>query len=155
MDREKRQGIRGMIDRHGQMLQSVHASKGDPSDFLPFIYTIGNHEHGLPELLFVAVDIEGFGEMLNMLGELQRDRRRGLSPGEVVDLGGRFPVRIVDAGEIGRTDYAVQAGVFYDTDVFEVRQVLIPDPEGHWPGDPACAFPYSSQPRLDLGHHVM
>ena len=30
---------------------------------------------------------------------------------------------------------------------YEVRQMLIPDTQGRWPGDPLCDEPYASQAR--------
>jgi hypothetical protein len=148
VNQEARARIRAIIDNHGQMLQSVHRSAGDPPNFQPFIYTIGNHERGLPELLFVCDATEGFGATVNALGELQRNRDIAFAPDEIVSLGGRFPVRILDAGAPGREEFAVQAGVFYETEDFEVRQILLCDEEGRWPGDQLCAEPFASQPVL-------
>ncbi len=143
-----RDEIREMIDKHGQMIQFVHRSSGDPPDFQPFVYTIGNLRLGMPELLYISDRIEGMGDLLNHLGELQRKRGRGLAPGETIKLEGKFVARITDAGVRGRTEYAIQAGVFYETDEFQVCQILLTDSEGRWPEDPACRKPYSTQPLL-------
>jgi hypothetical protein len=130
VNQEARARIRAIIDNHGQVLQCVHRSAGDPPDFQPFIYTIGNHERGLPELLFVCDVTQGFGATINALGELQRNRDIAFAPDEIVSLGGHFPIRILDAGALGREEFAVQAGVFSETEDFDVRQILLCDEEG-------------------------
>jgi hypothetical protein len=41
--------------------------------------------------------------------------RQGFADEELVSIGGKFPVRMVDAGVIGRTKYATFVGIFYGT----------------------------------------
>lgn len=140
--------IRAHIDSHGQHLMRVLLTAQDPADALPFVYTIGNHERGLPELLLIGSAEPVFLNIVNMLGEVQRDRGRAFRHLELVDLGGSFPVRILDAGRAGRETYAVQVGSFYGTDDYRVRQVLLCDEQGRFPDDPACDPSYRSQPIL-------
>ncbi len=137
--------IRTHIDCHGQHLVQVNLSENDPPDFEPFVYTIGNHERGLPELLLIGPADDTTTWILNFVGKQQRGRGRPLEHGELVHLGGTYPVRIVDAGRIGREEYAVQVGTFYRTDDYAVRQILYCDTQGRFPDDPACAEPYRSQ----------
>src|SRR6266852_1690057 len=146
-----REKVRHHIDTHGQHLRRVLLKEGDPDDALPFVYTIGNHERGLPELLLIGFVEPNFLSILNRLGEIQRERKIGFRHAELVDLGGTFPVRIVDAGAVGRDKYAVQVSVFYGTDDYQVRQVLISDRAGRFPDDPECDAPYRSQPVLSSG----
>jgi hypothetical protein len=144
--------IASHIKSHGQHVVCVGRTPGDPVDFLPFAYTIGNHKAGLPELLLIRESGEFVVRILNILGELQRERGSGFRHGELVDFTARLPCRVVDAGSTGRTEYAVQAGVYYRTESFEVRQILLPDREGRYPGDPGCEPPYSEQPVLTATH---
>jgi hypothetical protein len=147
--------IRAIIEAHGQMLMRVHPDATDPPGTLPFVYTIGNHQHRLPELLVVGFDGTGFeAQVLNLLGAMQRQRRAGFHDGELVSLSGPLPVRIIDAGAAGRSEFAVQVGVYYGTDEFDVRQIVLPDPNGRWPGDPQCETPFSRQPLLSGGGSV-
>lgn len=143
-----RQQIRRNIDEHGQHLMRVLLTEDDPEGALPFVYTIGNYERGLPELLLIGFAERPFLNILNQLGEIQRERKVGFYHGELVDLGGSYPVRIVDAGVVGRDEYAVQVSVFYGTDDYPVRQVLICDRAGRFPDNPECDAPYRSQPVL-------
>lgn len=147
-----REQIRRHIDAHGQHLMRILLTESDPADALPFVYTIGNHEHGLPELLLIGFTEPEFMNLVNRLGEIQRERKRGFEHGELVDLGGTFPVRIVEAGTVGRDQYAVQAGVFYGTDDYRVRQILICDDAGRFPDHAECDPPYRSQPVLSILH---
>jgi hypothetical protein len=134
--------IRDNIDRYGQHVMSVGSGHAEAADF---IYTVGNHESEMPELLITGKIAHAFAPVLNQLGKLQRDRGFGFRDGEVVSLGGKYPVYMIDAGEAGRTQCALFVGSFYGTKEFELLQVLFPDPEGRWPGDPGCAEGFDSQ----------
>ena len=144
----QRREITTKIEQHGQCVQVVYPTPVDPPGTLPFMYTIGNYHLGLPELLVVGTDKEVIAGVLNRLGKLQRDRGKGLADEEIVSVGGKFPVRVVDAGEIGRTKYATFVGIFYGTQGYAVRQVLLPDTQGRWPDQPGCDRPYCEQPVL-------
>jgi hypothetical protein len=134
--------IRNNIDKHGQHVMSV--GSGAPRDN-DFVYTVGNFEAGMPELLIIGQIADSFAPLLNRLGKLQRNRGIGFRDGETVSLGGKFAVHMIDAGEAGRTQCALLVGAFYGTADFELLQVLFPDPDGRWPGDPQCAEGFSSQ----------
>jgi Domain of unknown function (DUF4262) len=47
----------------------------------------------------------------------------------------------------------IQAGQFYGTEEYPVQQVLIPDPDGRFPGDPNCQPPYCRFPVLARVKH--
>jgi hypothetical protein len=144
-----RDDIHRKIARHGQCVQVVYLTKDDPPGVhQPFMYTLGNHERGLPELLIVGTTEKVFVDVLNRLGKIQRDRSEALTDGEIVSVGGKYPLRVVDAGEVGRTQYATFVGIYYETDIYEVRQVLLPDTQGRWPDTPGCDAPYRDQPIL-------
>jgi hypothetical protein len=141
-----RRQIADNITKDGQSVQIIGAS--ETPDSQPFMYTIGNFHHGLPELLLIDVDKREFAGILNRLGKMQRDRKRGFADEELVGIGGKYPVRMVDAGVIGRTKYATFVGIFYNTQNYEVRQVIIPDLQSRWPDQPGCDLPYARQPIL-------
>lgn len=143
-----RQQITEHITKNGQAVQVVYRTEHEPPDKQPFMYTIGNYHHGLPELLVVDTDKEIIAGVLNRLGKMQRDRGKAFADEEIVSIGGKFPVRIVDAGLIGRTQYATFVGIFYGTQSYDVRQVVLPDTQGRWPDTPGCDLPYRRQPIL-------
>jgi hypothetical protein len=72
-----------------------------------FAYTIGNHVIGLPELLVIGTSQGGFLNDL-LLKLIERDC--AFACGERVSLGGKFPVKIIDADRPARDDYTIQAG---------------------------------------------
>jgi hypothetical protein len=47
-----------------------------------------------------------------------------------------------------RANYTIEVGRYYHTQTYEVRQLLVPDQHGRFPGDRLCAEPYASQPLL-------
>jgi hypothetical protein len=141
-----RRQITENITQDGQSVQVVGVSEAPGSQ--PFMYTIGNYHLGLPELLLVDNDQTAFANILNRLGKMQRERGRAFADEELVSVGGKFPVRIVDAGIIGRRKYATFVGIFYNTQHYDVRQVIIPDLQGRWPDQPGCDLPYARQPIL-------
>jgi hypothetical protein len=140
--------LRQKITAAGQAVQIVYRTEHDPPDTQPFMYTIGNCGIKLPELLIVDTDLAVFADVLNRLGKIQRDRGTPFADEERVSVGGSFPLRIVDAGEIGRTKFATFVGIYYGTQAYEVRQVLLPDTKGRWPDTPGCDLPYARQPGL-------
>jgi len=146
--RELREAIRAHIAKHGRCIQAVGGAENDPPDIQPFMYTIGNHALGLPELLIVGTSESAFGGVLNQLSQMQSDRDKAFEHEELVSVGGKFPLRILDTGDVGREKYASFARIFYKSDTVEVRQVLLPDTQGRWPDTPGCEAPYRDQPIL-------
>jgi hypothetical protein len=145
---EYRETIRANIAKHGRSIQVVGGAEQDAPGTQPFMYTVGNYARGLPELLIVGTDKAGFGGVLNRLSEIQIERNTAFEHEELVSIGGKFPLRIIDTGDIGRRDYAYFARIYYDSDTVEVRQVLLPDTKGRWPDTPGCDGPSRDQPIL-------
>ena len=112
------------------------------------MYTVGNHALGLPELLIVGTNKSVLAGVLNCLSEIQRDRKKAFEHDELVSVGGQFPLRIVDTGDLGHRKYAYFARIYYNSETVEVRQVLLPDTQGRWPDTPGCDAPYREQPIL-------
>lgn len=137
--------VRQHIDKYGQHLRMVMLTADDPPNAQPFIYTIGNHERGLPELLLIGDVKSPSPEIVNALSEVQRERGRAFDHNELVDYGARLPARLVDAGRLGREEYAIQVGVFYGIEDFQVRQIVFSDAQGRFPEHPDCDAKYKSQ----------
>ncbi len=141
-----REAIRANIAKHGRCIQAVGETESDTLGTQPFSYTIGNHALGFPELLIVGTT--KLGGVLNRLSEIQRDRGRAFEHEEIVSVGGKFPLRIIETGDLGHRKYAYFARIYYNSDTVEVRQVLLPDTQGRWPDTPGCDAPYRDQPIL-------
>jgi hypothetical protein len=136
------ENIHKNIERHG------HCIVGVPDDLRPFSYTVGNHDLELPELLFIDLTYSESNAttILNRLAHIMRNERRAaFRHGELVSLGGKFPLKIVDAGAAAKQEFTLFAGVYYGTQLYRVQQVVLCDQEGRFPGDPKCEEPYASQ----------
>jgi hypothetical protein len=131
--------------------RSIICVAGD-DDSLPFAYTIGNLLAGLPELLMIGLTQTGAG-ILNVLSSKMIDRGHGFADGECVNLGGKFPVKIIIADQRAQRDYTIQASEHFGSDDYAVQQVLTPDRNGRFPDDPECQHPYSTIPILRGSAH--
>jgi hypothetical protein len=136
--------IRRNIETHGRCVLSVGCGPDTP----PFSYTIGNWIKRLPELLVFRLAPVDALSVLNDLSQQMIGRDTTFNDGDVVSLGGAFPVKIVDANDEARTDYTLGANRFYGHQDYQVLQVLVPDKEGRFPDDPLCAPAYSRLPVL-------
>lgn len=136
------------IATHGQQLVGVAPAEDDPPGTPVYGYTIGNHAYGLPELLVLGMPCSGLG-VLNILSTILRKQERAFRNGELVDLGGKLPIKVVEASPRAKSDYTIQAGQFWGTEDYRVQQVLVPDQQGRFPDEVGCAEPYASlQPRV-------
>jgi hypothetical protein len=119
------------------------------NDGIGFAYTIGNSARGLPELLFIGSCSPGIGGTLQELSDKLIERGCAFSDGEEISLGGRFPVKIVNADERAQRDYTYAATGRFGAGNYSVQQVLPPDLSGRFPGDPECSAPYRNIPVLN------
>lgn len=134
------QTIQQNIAKHGRHIFCIFDNEP------PFLYTIGNHEWGLPELLIVGDSDDTFAHVLNRLSQMMRDPKRGaFRHGELVSLGGKFPIKVVDASARAKQEFTLVVGHYYGTENYRVQQIVLCDPQGKFPGDPGCAEPYASQ----------
>ncbi len=142
-----RKQIEANILSHGQMVLNIF-----PGD-KPFChsYTIGNWRLRLPELVMFGGDSGTLHWALNEVGKRLRAANAPFTDGITVDLGGRYPVKVINATHPEtRSEWTVQAGQFWRDETYSVQQVLIPDEAGRFPGDAACAKPYCEVPFLKV-----
>lgn len=130
------------IKRSGRQLIGVLS---DPA----FIYTIGHTLQGMPELLIIGNASAKIGRVINILGNMQAERKEAFQDGEIVDIGGLCPVkmkRMIGVELIlAKSAYTIQAGQFLGHENYEVTQVLVPDKKGIFPDDPLCDATYQQQ----------
>jgi hypothetical protein len=136
--------MRKDIATMGQSMLGVLGDKNTP----PFIYTIGNAERGLPELLIIGAADNSIGDVLNVIGEKMRERGRPFDNGELINIGGKFPLKAINTTPKAKEDYTIQAGQYLGHEDYAVQQLLIPDKHGRFPGDPKCEEPFASCPLL-------
>jgi len=142
---ERRKIIRRVqndIAKHGQSVVSI--PDGEP---IPFHYTVGRAGRGLPELLMIAPINPEAG--MHMMNYLDKKMPVTMPNGSSVDLGGTYPVLVIDVTDIEtvQDQYTCIASTLYG-DAYRVQQIMLCDKEGRFPFDPACSRPYSTQPKL-------
>jgi hypothetical protein len=76
---------------------------------------------------------------------MRDERGAAFQHGELVSVGGRFPVKIIEASAKAKEEFTLVVGQYYDTENYRVQQIVLCDPNGRFPGDPGCAEPYASQ----------
>ena len=119
-------------------------SSNSPIRYVPFIYTIGNYECGLPELLMIGHVYAG---ALNAIVASMRNNNHAFTDGEIIDLGGKSKPKAFWANDEAR-EFTVQVGVYYGTNDYAVQQIVFPDPSGRFPDDPRCDRPFRFVPLL-------
>ena len=130
------------VKKHGQSVVYVGRIERDTTE--PFHYTVGRHSRGLPELLMTALTNPESGMLI--LNALDRAMPKTLPSGSKVDIGGTFPLMIINAtNDIVKREYTLIASRYYDSDDYQVQQVVYPDKNGIFPNDPRCVKPYSAQ----------
>jgi hypothetical protein len=130
----------------GWRLMGVLPDPDESSDsFIPFIYTIGNYECGLPELLMIGSAYGGHA--LNAIVARMRHYNRAFMDGESIDLGKECQPKAFWANEEAQ-EYTVQVGEYYGTNDYAVQQIVVPDTFGRYPGDPQCDLPFRLVPLL-------
>ena len=136
------------IRDHGWMLMGVLPDPDESSDsvirYIPFIYTIGNYECGLPELLMIGHVYAG---ALNAIVASMRNNNHAFTDGEIIDLGGKSKPKAFWANDEAR-EFTVQVGEYYGTNDYAVQQIVFPDPSGRFPDDPGCDRPFRFVPLL-------
>jgi Domain of unknown function (DUF4262) len=139
-------GIAQTINEYGWRLMLVLPDPDESSDsFVPFIYTIGNYECGLPELLMIGCPHAC--STSNRIVARMRQYNRAFMDGESIDLGKKCQPKAFWANEEAQ-EYTVQVGEYYGTSDYAVQQIVIPDTLGRYPGDPQCDLPYRLVPLL-------
>jgi len=127
-------GVRPKIDEFGWMCQAVFHPEGDKS---PFCYTIGLTEQdpGHPEFIVFAIAPPTAHTILTtfanrvMAGEKFQDGQ------ELEGIIEGYPVRLRRV-----EDPSLHTAMIYNTyGAFSpVLQILLPDKEGRFPGEPGC-----------------
>jgi hypothetical protein len=125
--------IQRNIEEHGRMVLAV-GPEGKKSP--PFAYTIGNHEHALPELLLIGPFApEATCKALNMLSARMIEAGAPFGNGELVNIGGEFSMQLWDATAVAKLQYTLQATEYFGHKDYTVQQVVLPDTKGRFPGN--------------------
>jgi hypothetical protein len=138
------QAVRAKIAQHvAQYGRSVMATVTDGGT--PYSYTIGNALKNLPELLLFGLPPEHARSFLNRWSALMIERGSEFADGEKVDIGGVFPC-LARQCTPAALDLTLQVEGFLGHRDYRVTQILAPDTNGRYPGDPLCDPPYAMMP---------
>lgn len=108
-----------------------------------FHYTVGNHGVGLPEILAIGGD-QRMSRPLTDVTKNMRERGVAFANGELVNLGGKYPVKMINVNCPEVYDlYTCAVSGYYNTESYSVQQMLVPDRDGRYPDDPQCAEPFA------------
>jgi Domain of unknown function (DUF4262) len=132
--------LRTKMRKNGWAVQYVE------SDRIPFAYTIGLHDWGLPELLVTGVSPPRASRLLNGVA---RDALRGLSltPGSQIKVEAGPLIEIVDVDHPdAHMGWAIESG---GPDV-RARQLVWADGRGRWPWSAAFCDGRRRQPVLGV-----
>lgn len=131
MDVDAYQGkIAGIIAEHGWMIQGVGGGPDSPT----FSYTIGLTEFGHPELLMVGLDPRTAQSLLNTMGATVKNLGRAYSPGDrVAEVIAGFDVLLRGPIDPVKAQLIQALNMYGEIDAL---QVLWPDAEGRFPGEP-------------------
>jgi hypothetical protein len=133
------QHMANIIATQKRVTLAITGTKKEPG----FCYTIGNQEKQLPELLVIGNFKPGhMCDLLNILSEKMIENASAYKDGELVDLGGEYPMLIHTASKEAHNKYTFQAGQFYNNEDYKVMQVVLPDKKGIYPPDPRCHKDY-------------
>lgn len=138
--KEFQKSIHNHIETFGWSVIGVAGEEGA----FPFIYTVGMKTHNRPDLLMIGGCSGSYHRIINILASKTKDVQ--FKNEELVDITGKFPLKTINARNIVKSIYTIQAGQFYRTEEYEVQQILIPDQMGKYPDDPRCSGNWSTIP---------
>lgn len=127
---------REIIKKYGWMVQGVFPTVNEPDD-VPFAYTVGLTDAGLPELTVSGLGPEQAMAILNTAAQqhCRQEFTAGSLAEEIAANGVVF--RVIDA-----PDVVMGIGQrLYGGRPLRALQIVWPDREGHFPGDPGWLHP--------------
>ncbi|MEZ0366750.1 DUF4262 domain-containing protein [Mycobacterium sp. pUA109] len=118
--------IRATVDKHGWAVQYVE------SDRTPFAYTVGLHEHGLPELLVTGLPPQPTVRLLNTVAAYLMDGGRPVA-GDWIHLPDGSMLLVV---QVEHPDAHMNVAVAFYGDAVRALQLVWADDHGHRPWCP-------------------
>lgn len=134
--------VRAMVREHGWIVQGVMPTAADPPGTIPFAYTIGLTDAGLPELIISWPGQPGMARDLlnNAAGGHLKDE---IQHGQILDYVANIPSRAI-AADPHKAE--IQQAYNYVNDPDRVRdkirliQILWPDANGRFPDEDGYNF---------------
>lgn len=119
-------GVEAKIAEHGWAVQGVGAGDGEPA----FAYTVGLVDQGRPELVMFGLPMNVMHVLLNDLAASDLP-----APGSLVHEVANMPLRL-DVVDPARSSEFLTVAAAHARGTVDAVQVVWPDREGRFPGDP-------------------
>jgi hypothetical protein len=132
--------LRAKMLEHGWAVQHVE------NDRTPYAYTIGLHDHGLPELLVTGVSPRRAQRLLNRVAR-NAMRDAPPTPGDRIQLPAGPLIEIV---KIDHPDAHMNMAVAFQGAEFSALQLVWADGRGRWPWSAAFNDGRGRQPVLGM-----
>lgn len=116
-------------------IQVIAVSDVSASEYRPFVYTIGFHDRGLPELIAFADSAQKLDAVGNFFYQLAR-RNHALTPGDCLNIGGKTLMAVSPGPEFDpylQEQCVIEARAYYGVDRLDLLVVV----EEHELIDPA------------------
>jgi hypothetical protein len=133
--------LRQTISDHGWAVQFVEDDKR------PFAYTIGLHDHGLPELLVYALAPDVATRVLNSIAHMMVDDGAVLAPAMHIDYEDRFLVEVV---EVEHPDVHLKFAIRLCGPDVRALQLVWADARGRFPWESGWGHGRRRQPVLGV-----
>ncbi|WP_225933572.1 DUF4262 domain-containing protein [Mycolicibacterium pallens] len=133
--------LQATIRDHGWAVQFVE------SENRPFAYTIGLHDHDLPELLITGLRPEVSASVLNSIAHMIVDDGTTLEPAMHIDFEDRFLIEVV---EVEHPDVHLKFGVRLFGPRIRAFQLVWADNHGRFPWEPGWGHGRRRQPVLGV-----
>jgi hypothetical protein len=138
------QNLEAIIARVGWAVLYIFDSENEGRP--PFAYTVGLAARHLPELLTIGLPRDAAHPLLNALArDLMAGHQLPLNTPVIGYVPG-YPLLLRLASAKAAVHYAKAVEVRYDD--YQVLQVVWPDDQGRFPGQPGCTIPPDQQPDL-------
>lgn len=139
-----------LIDKFGWTVVHVEPTEDDPPGVVPFGYTVGLTESGLPEVAVAGVPLDLTGALLNeMAARIRHDGERLRHGGRVTGLVTGHDLLVV-AGDPTDEVFPGAAMYRYGEDRVRLRQLVWPDPRGRFPWQSGYADASCPQPTIGV-----
>jgi hypothetical protein len=100
---------------------------------------------GQPEILIIGPRQSQADGPIAAIVDFMRDRKAAVGNGELVGIGGKYPVKVINVSRDTVKDLCTCAVErHHGTRDYVVQQMMIPDRDGRFPDEPGCAEPFVS-----------
>lgn len=137
-----------LIEKYGHAVIGVAASTPEKS----FSYSVGLADGGLPELVCIGVVDTS---IINAVAQFMKKRERAVEDGELVSIGGTYPLKIAACHDAVKKEMMTMATRHAKGKPFAAMQLVLCDTTGVFPDEPGCAYPFNQVPYLTTEESVM